>query len=197
MFEHRRDQLGGADGSLSGREYKVCSWSQLVRKFKLSDTFAPVRGHLRFNWDSMRLHKHNPINGSSPSGTRMLRRLDQIYVADSPSNNSLGCTSTILPGFAFSDHAPVVAKMTPNVGQRRPSIFWMNPSHFTNPVYKDHIKNMWTATLHRGELYGWTPLLSTDVLRMLARSIVVGGNILPVKGEFVWICCSTDCRWHN
>lgn len=40
---------------------------------------------------------------------------------------------------------------------RWPSMFRMNPSHFVNPQYKDHIKNMWERGHMRGEERGWSP----------------------------------------
>lgn len=173
MFEAQSDQLGGGDGCLAGRENRA--WSQLVRKLQLKDTFSPRHGHLRFSWDSMRLHRHNPANGNAIGypglGNRTLRRLDRIYLTDSSLGPRLGCSSTILPGFAFSDHAPVWAEMVAGERQRRPTRFRMNPSHFINPVYKERIRVMWERGHTRGEVRGWSPF------QTLNKCIIEAGKI--------------------
>lgn len=175
MFESPADQLGGVDSSLVGREWGT--WDQLARKLHLKDSFSLVRGHLRFSWDSMRLHRHNPTNASNTVSTSSVSRLDRIYVVESRHGPRLYCTSTILPGFAFLDHAPVWAEIMFSDTQNRPTRFQMNTSHFPNPEYKERIKLMWERGNTQGLECGWTPF------RTLNRCIKEAGQINRCWGK--------------
>lgn len=86
-----------------------------------------------------------------------MRRLDRIYLSQSGPGPNWDESSSILPGFAFSDHAPVWADFTIGPAQRRPSCHRMNPSHFSHPVYKERITNIWEAKSARGLRMGWEP----------------------------------------
>lgn len=155
MIDHPTAQWGGTGGVASGREGRA--WAQLLRKFSLLDSFSPRRGHLQFSWDSMQHHRHNPANSTRPPGDRILRRIDRTYFAQGGPGTPWEFTSTILPGFAFSDHAHVWADLSMGPLIRRPSCHKMNPTHFSNPVFKERIVNMWEAGIQRGAQRGWTP----------------------------------------
>lgn len=92
-----------------------------------------------------------------PPGNRVLRRLDRIYFSQGGVGPSGVCSSTILPGFAFSDHAPVRPTLTFVPPPNRPSRFRMNTSHFDNPTYKDRIVAMWAPVDLKGTASGWSP----------------------------------------
>lgn len=53
-------------------------------------------------------------------------------------------SSQILPGLAFSEHAPIVASLSAGMGTRRPSRHRLNTSHLLVPDFQERIKNLWT-----------------------------------------------------
>lgn len=77
MIDDVADQWGGTGGPISGREWRA--WAQLTRHLALMDSFEHQPGYLRYSWDSLRRHRHNPRNGLQPPGSRILRRLDRMY----------------------------------------------------------------------------------------------------------------------
>lgn len=81
------------------------------------------------------------------------------------------CTSTILLGFAFSDHAPVRAVMQMGPSMRRPSCYRMNSSHFHNRVFKEQITNMWLEGVQLGMDRGWNPYQTMKHCIAAARRI--------------------------
>lgn len=130
------------------------------------DSFDPHPGHLRYSWDSLRSHRHNPRHELHPPRNRVLRRLDWVYFSQGGTGPIGLCTSTILPGFAFSDHAPVWATLNFAPPSNCPSSFRMNASHFDHPTYKQRIVAMWEAVGQRGTAGGWSPF---DVLQKSIR----------------------------
>lgn len=88
MIEDTSDQWGGSGVAISGREWRA--WAQLTRQLALLDSFNPRPGHLRFSWDTMRSHRHNPRNSLHPPGNRVLRRLDRIYFSQGGGGDT-GC----------------------------------------------------------------------------------------------------------
>lgn len=100
MIDSQNSHWEGTGNNISGREGGA--WQQLLQKFLLGDTFAQCRGHLLYSWDSMRIHGHNPANGSCPPRDRILRRLDRTYVAShgiAPPPFCLGLPSPIMHWF--------------------------------------------------------------------------------------------------
>lgn len=164
LIDATSDQWGGTLNTVAGQERGA--WAQLLRKFQFKDTFSPRNGHLKFSWDSLQVHRHNPVNSSLPPNHRTLRRIDRIYWAKSNTGPTIECSSTILPGFAFSDHAPVWANLKVGRPERRPSRFRMNTSHFTDELYKARITLMWEAGILRGEARGWSP---TNILKACTK----------------------------
>lgn len=158
MIEHQSDQWGALDSLLAGREKRA--WAHLVRRLNLQDHFAPSQGLLRFSWDSLRLNQHDPRNCSQPAGGRILRPLDKIYLAATGNGRELTCSVSILPRFAFSDHAPVWVNLSLSRSLRHSSLFCMNPCHFTHPEYKARISAMWETNLALGLAKGWPPLVT-------------------------------------
>lgn len=128
-------------------------------------------GHLLFSWDSMQQHRHNPVNTTRPPGGRILRCLDRTYFCMDGTGLPWEFSSTILPGFAFSDHAPVWADLTMGPRVQRPSCHQMNPSHFSNPAFKDRIINMWERGVARGLVCGWAPHHTLQICIGEARKI--------------------------
>lgn len=143
MIELPSEQLGSSGGCVAGRERGA--WAQLKRKFAFTDTFVPQRGHLSFSWDNLRIHRHNPRNSTQPLGNRLLRRLDRVYLASGNHGANITAQSTILPGIAFSDHAPVWATLSLENAPTRPSCHRMNASHFVHPEFKLRISRMWES----------------------------------------------------
>lgn len=108
-----------------------------------------------FSWDNQRLHRHNPGNVNfDVFGTRVLRRLDRIYCSDM-NHSRMKITSCILPGFAFSDHAPVVATLALVASQKRTSRFRMNVAHLSCPEMTERIENLWEIKRGEADAQGW------------------------------------------
>lgn len=154
MFELPGDHIGGDGKVVFGREARA--WTNLVRQLNLRDTFEHRVGHLRFSWDNQRRHRHNPANVDGQMfGTRILRRLDRLY-APRPSNNfSIEVTSTILPGFAMSYHAPVLGSLRLGATSTRPSCHRMNTAHLMSEAFCDRIRALWAQRIELGEQSGW------------------------------------------
>lgn len=173
---------------------RTALWRSLF--FNLMDTFSPTRGHLRYSWDGMHLHIHNPANANS-LGSRNLCQLDRVYWAEAR-GGQVACQSLILPGFSFSDQAPIWAKLTSSETLRRPSRFRMNASHFNNVVYKDRIKAMWQAVMQTGMSRERTPsshLIS--VFRRQEKLTNVGAKDSPRREDCGWKCSKPGCSGHN
>lgn len=148
MIETEGDQLGGLCTLIAGREKRA--WQHLVRHLQLEDTFGAKPGHLRFSWDNRRCFRHSPNLRISSDGHRTLRRLDRVYCFCQERNPKFNLTSTILPGFALSDHAPVLSTFTFQVTCRRSSQHRMNSSHQSDPAYQERLHTIWTDTEIRG-----------------------------------------------
>lgn len=156
MIELHSDQVGGDGHIIRGREARA--WTNLTRTFNLTDSYQRRPGHLKFSWDNQRLHRHHPANFDGRQfGARTLRRLDRIYAPRSSRRFTNSVSSTILPGFALSDHAPVLALLTAGETQTRPSRHRMNSSHLLQPVFKDRIRRLLEQHLAKGLQKGWDP----------------------------------------
>lgn len=128
------DPAGAAGGTGNS------SMVKLIRKFKIQDTFAPNTYSLNFSRDNHRSHRHRPGNVNFDIfGQRVLRRLGKIY-CPSMGSTRMVASSSIIPCFAFSDHAPVVARVSLEKAKRRPSHFWMNVAHLACPEFVERIK---------------------------------------------------------
>lgn len=150
-----RDQLGGDGVNIGGREARM--WARLIRKLNIQDTFHHDRNTLRFSWDNRQLHRHNPANlDFSRFGTRKLRRIDRIYAQAKSRSFPFHVTSKILLGFAFSDHAPVVAWIKMGDSGRRPSSHRMNAAHLCSQEYRDRIEALWAERKVTAAARGWT-----------------------------------------
>lgn len=159
MIELAADHVGGDGQVIRGREARA--WANLVRTFNLIDTYVFQPGHLRFSWDNQRLHRHNPMNiNGRQFGARNLRRLDRIYALRLSRNFNLSISSTILPGFALSDHAPVLATIKTSERQDRPSRHRMNSSHLFQPAYKERMRLLLEHYLAMGLQRNWEPELT-------------------------------------
>lgn len=106
-----------------------------------------------------------------PPGGRILKRLDRLYFSEGRGGAQGDCSSTILPGFAFSDHAPIWGILSFGNPQARPSCYRMNAAHFDNPTFKDRIKTMWGLVEQRGVLQGWSPSVTLQKCIGQARRI--------------------------
>lgn len=159
MITSASDQRGGDGSVIRGREARL--WEQLTRKFNFRDSFTPQRNSLLFSWDNKRQHRHNPANiDFSRFGARTLRRLDRIYLPTFSSAFPFTASSKILPGFAFSDHAPIVATIRGAECMHRPSGHRMNAHHLTNPVFRERIVALWAertaCAIETGIEKNWT-----------------------------------------
>lgn len=141
MIEHSRDQKGGTRSVVSRPEKRA--WKHFLRRMKVEDSFCYKVGHLKFSWDSKKQFCHVPNVQSGPLGDRILRRIDRIYVPDNLTNTKFtASSSTILPGFAFSDHAPALLSLFLAGNKQRPQCR-MNTSHISDPELQRKIKEMW------------------------------------------------------
>lgn len=148
MIESGHDQVGGQCTTLGGRERRA--WQHLARHLQLEDTFRPRPGHLLFSWDNRRSYRHSPNLLLSPAGSRTLRRLDRIYCYNQEKNPKFNLHSTILPGFALSDHAPVLSTFAFQDDCRRFSQHRMNSSHHSDPIFQERLAEVWNSTEERG-----------------------------------------------
>lgn len=115
MVESFQDQRGGNNTLIAGRE--KWAWNHFKRRFNLIDNFTPKRGHLNFSWDNRHHFRHDPtVQTQDDIGDRILKRLDRCYHSDSLLRSTLDISSSILPGFNLSDHAPLLI----NLQQRLP-----------------------------------------------------------------------------
>lgn len=110
MIKDLRDQCGRPSSLISGSEKRA--WNHLRRRLHLYDTFIQHPGHLAFSWDNQHLYRHTPTAQTIHLGCHTLRRLDRIYSLDPSRNHLFNISSTILPGFSLSDHAPILATIT-------------------------------------------------------------------------------------
>lgn len=155
MITNINDQKGGDGSALCGREARM--WARLIRKFKLRDSFHPVENTLRFSWDNRRSHRHNPANEDySRFGPRTLRRLDRIYTPEQSNTFPFSVNSQILPGMAFSDHAPVVAQIKVGDNTRRPSGHRLNAAHLNNPAFRERISALWAERKEVAVARNWS-----------------------------------------
>lgn len=154
MIESNQDQIGGNCTTIAGSERRA--WQHFARHLLLEDTFCARPGHLRFSWDNRRCFRHSPHLHISADGHRTLRRLDRIYCYSQEKNSRFNITSTILPGFALSDHAPVLSTFSFHASCRRFSQHRMNFSHQSDPAYHEKLASIWTTTESRGLMAGAT-----------------------------------------
>lgn len=155
MITAASDHKGGDGSIIRGREAKL--WACLTRKFNLRDTFVADSKSLRFSWDNRRIHRHNPANlDFSCYGERTLRRLDKILMPTQSHTFPFAATSCILPGFAFSDHAPVIAWIKRGDGNHRPSGHRMNAAHLLNPAFRERIVELWEERKVKAAAENWT-----------------------------------------
>ncbi|CAM6094401.1 unnamed protein product [Calypogeia fissa] len=126
--EDPADQRGGkGKGSLIAGQEKI-AWLHFKRRFKLEDSHFLRPGMLKFSWDNQRKDRHDPASQAGDiSRSRCLRRLDRVYYSDC--NNKLCISTSILPGYFFSDHAPVLAQIEVDGVVSRPTVYRMNASH--------------------------------------------------------------------
>lgn len=137
------DRRGGSSRILAGREKGA--WNRFSRKFCLEDTFHYKPGHLKYSWDSKRLHKHDPNVQNLPKiGDKVLKRLDHIYIFDFARLHPFSATSTILPGFSLSNHAPVLGSITTIDPNSRPSLYWINVKHLQEEALVDKLRALWS-----------------------------------------------------
>lgn len=154
MIDQAGDHIGGVGQVVGGREARA--WASLNRKFVLRDTFTHQPGHLRFSWDNHKCHRHNPLrSGTLLEDGRVLRRLDRIY-GPIPSNNfNLVISSSILPGMALSDHAPVIATIQKGEVRKWPSRHRLNTAHLKYPAFVERMQMMWIDHVNWATMKGW------------------------------------------
>lgn len=154
MIEIMDDHVGGEGKVIYGREARA--WANLVRKYNLMDTFVYRAGHLRFSWDNQRTHRHDPTNiDGQQFGRRILRRLDRLYAPRPSRISAVVVYSTILPGFALSDHAPIVGTFKMGVPAFCPSCHRMNLAHLQNTAFCNRINLLWEQRCEEGTRLGW------------------------------------------
>lgn len=104
IIENPVDQQRG-QARVVARDEKE-AWRHLKRRMKAEDSFCHKDGHLKYLWDSRRMHKHDPVIQAGPLGNRVLSRINRVYTPIYSSNQLFRhFFSTILPGFALSDRA--------------------------------------------------------------------------------------------
>lgn len=142
MVESIEDRKGGSCNILSGPKKNM--WTKLKRKLWLEDSITYKTDQLRFSCDSKKKHRHDPNNQNRPiRGKRVLKRLDRVYSPIAPSSTHLHIKSSILLGFAFSDHAPVLAKVRALGRIVRPTMYRMNSKQLKDPMLVTKLEDLW------------------------------------------------------
>lgn len=142
MIESPTDHIGGDGQIIRGREARA--WKNLARKLNLTDTFIhKVVRQLCFSWDNQRLHRHNPANADGlQNGSRIFRRIDRIYAPRQTRSFSIIVSPTTLPGFALSDHAPVVGLLKCGGPTCRPTRHRMSTAHLCTKLRVSYAANL-------------------------------------------------------
>lgn len=154
MIKAHCDHVGSTGKIIYGREARA--WTNMARKFNLMDTFEQRVGHLRFSWDNQRVHRHNLANVDGRRfGARVLRRIDRFYAPRPSRVYNHTVTSTILPGYALSDHAPILGTFRMGTTTVRPSCHRMNSAHLNDQNYCNRIRSLWEQQVKRGRRLGW------------------------------------------
>lgn len=73
----------------------------------------------------------------------MLKHLDRIYSSATPGKTQLHIESSILLGFAFSDHAPVIARVKAQGRIERPKLYKMNSRQLKDHVLVAKLEALW------------------------------------------------------
>lgn len=142
MVEDILDRKGGSGKVVCGREKGA--WKRLIRKFCLEDSNVYKVGHLKYSWDSKKIHQHNPIIQNKKNiGDRVLKRIERIHCTVTQSRNTFQVTSSILPGFAFFDHAPVIGVIKVGGKIEGPSIYHMNVKDLQDEKLVGKLEEMW------------------------------------------------------
>lgn len=127
------------------------AWNKLTHMFWLQDSFQHVPSHLRYSWDSKKRHRHDPnVQARAHIAKYVLKCIDRIYSTTSACRK-LMVTSTILPSFCLSDHAPIIAKIQSLGLIARPSLYMMNTHQLNDPDLKEKLENLWKG-LHEETL---------------------------------------------
>lgn len=176
MIDNVSDQCGGIGQVVNGHEARA--WTSLNHKFRMRDMFIHQQGHLRYNWDNHKNHRHNPLrHGAVESEGQILRRLDRIYGPQASNSFNLALSSLILPGLTLSDHAPVIATIRKGEVRKRPSCHRLNSAHLKSPAFLERMQTMWA------EHVGWAVQKGWDPGRTLAFCLKGAGRVDHCWGE--------------
>lgn len=81
-----------------------------------------------------------------------MKRLDRVYNTIHPQRKTFDISSSILHGFALSDHAPVVATLSYVGFKNRPSMYRLNVKHLVDEALIEKLKNLWKKSLNSAQL---------------------------------------------
>lgn len=89
-------------------------------------------------------HRQNPFVQSSPHlGDWVIKRLDRIYYCESSRGCPFSLSSTILPNFYLSNHAPVLGTLKTQGIAIRPSLYRVYTNHLKEKGLLDKLTPLW------------------------------------------------------
>lgn len=63
--------------------------------------------------------------------------------------------SSLVPGFALSDHAPILGTVSFGSPTQRPSWHRMSSTHLKDPAFVERMQTLWANEVRNGEAKGW------------------------------------------
>lgn len=160
MIDAQGDRKGGSGKILKGVERRA--WNHFKRRFNLVDSHVLKLDYLKYSWDSKHIHRHNPwVQNCQNIGKRVLKRIDCIYSSQCRLSNSCSISSSILPKYCFSNHAPMLARISTSGPKIRLTMYRINTKHVQEVELLDKLRNL-LETLQRDMIMEGRP--STDLL---------------------------------
>lgn len=93
------------------------------------------------------------MQASDDIGDRILKRLDRCYHSVGLLRSSLDISSSILPGFNLSDHAPLLIDLQQRLHQY-PTRYKMNVSHLSDPELVARLEDVWATEQAEASIVG-------------------------------------------
>ncbi|KAL3678558.1 hypothetical protein R1sor_021514 [Riccia sorocarpa] len=188
MILEDRDQVGGSYSSIARAEREA--WDAIAAELRLEDNFTRGPEEKWFSWDNQQRRKSTRSPEASDTGTegttntaeeegtgtRILKRLDRIYVSEEISRHQE--SYVILTSSNMSDHSPVYMGLLD--GERKElqkARFSMNVSLLKDEEFRKQLIATWKETEEKGREKG-DPLERTlrKCLREMCRGMKAQGK---------------------